>query len=130
MISIVLVNWRGYRDTAECLESLMRVTAPSLKIIVVDNESSNSGVEAIIRWARGEQHVDTTSPAWTRTASERLREPTLSVSFANEIVELESNALVTIVRSRRQHGLCRGVQCRHSPCAVRHGLHTCLAAEQ
>lgn len=98
MITIVLVNWRGYHDTIECLESLMRLSGPSFNIVVVDNESSDSGVETLIRWAHGEQHVDTTSLAWRRTASERLREPTLSVCMANEVVELASNALVTIVR--------------------------------
>ena len=38
-VSIVLVNWNNFHDTAECLESLRQVTYPNCEVIVVDNGS-------------------------------------------------------------------------------------------
>lgn len=38
-ISVVLVNWNNYEDTAGCLESLQRAGYPGLDIVVVENGS-------------------------------------------------------------------------------------------
>lgn len=38
-VSIVLVNWNNYDDSAECLESLKRTTYPNFELVVVDNGS-------------------------------------------------------------------------------------------
>jgi|WetSurMetagenome_2_1015567.scaffolds.fasta_scaffold19268_3 GT2 family glycosyltransferase len=47
MLAIILVNWNGKSDTLECLASLRKVDMPDLKVIVVDNGSSDGSVEAI-----------------------------------------------------------------------------------
>ncbi len=58
-ISIILVNWNGKKDTLECLDSLRQVKsqksppkadqplAEKVKVIVVDNGSTDDSVEAI-----------------------------------------------------------------------------------
>ncbi len=38
-VSVIIVNWNNFIDTAECVESLTKVTYPNLEIIVVDNGS-------------------------------------------------------------------------------------------
>ena len=43
-VYIILVNYNGYEDTVECIESLKKITYSNYKIIVVDNNSlDNSG---------------------------------------------------------------------------------------
>ncbi len=34
---IILVNWNGWRDTLECLKSLMCLDYPDFRIVVCDN---------------------------------------------------------------------------------------------
>jgi len=46
-VSIIILNWNGLGDTIECLESLKKITYPNYGIIVVDNGSSGSDVEAL-----------------------------------------------------------------------------------
>ncbi len=48
MVSIVIVNWNRYEDTAVCLESLQKLSYPQYSIVVVDNGSSD-GSEARLR---------------------------------------------------------------------------------
>lgn len=36
-VSLVILNWNGLDDTAECLESLKTITYPNYEVIVVDN---------------------------------------------------------------------------------------------
>ena len=55
---VVLVNWNGWRDSIECLESVLRQSYPNLGVIVCDNASSDGSVEAIMAWAAGTRPYD------------------------------------------------------------------------
>lgn len=46
-IGVILVNYRGAADTCECIESLRNSDFPSMKIYVVDNDSSDGGCGVI-----------------------------------------------------------------------------------
>lgn len=52
-VAIIILNWNGWMDTIECLESLERITYPNCQVIVVDNGSTDNSVEKIKEWARG-----------------------------------------------------------------------------
>jgi len=41
-VSVIVVNWNNFKDTAECLESLRKVDYPNFEVIVVDNGSSGN----------------------------------------------------------------------------------------
>jgi GT2 family glycosyltransferase len=57
----LLVNWNGWKDTIECLESLYRSEEVDLRVIVCDNDSKDDSVERILAWADG--HFDVYVPA-------------------------------------------------------------------
>jgi len=40
-VSIIILNWNGWKDTIECLESLYQITYPNYDVIVVDNGSED-----------------------------------------------------------------------------------------
>lgn len=40
LVCIILVNYNGYNDTCDCIESLTKIDYPNYKIIVVDNGST------------------------------------------------------------------------------------------
>lgn len=50
-VYIILVNWNGWRDTVECLESLLLLEYPDFRIVVCDNGSSDESVQEIKNWA-------------------------------------------------------------------------------
>jgi len=52
-ISIIILNWNGWRDTIECLESLYRITYPNYDVIVVDNGSKDDSIQKIKEYASG-----------------------------------------------------------------------------
>ncbi|ASI99332.1 glycosyl transferase family 2 [Thermococcus celer Vu 13 = JCM 8558] len=57
-VSIIILNWNGWGDTIECLESLYRITYPNYDVIVVDNGSEDKSVEKIKEYARGKIKVN------------------------------------------------------------------------
>lgn len=52
-IYIVILNYNGWKDTIECLESIYKLEYDNYKIIVVDNNSSDHSIVRIIEWAEG-----------------------------------------------------------------------------
>ena len=50
-VVIVSVNWNGWRDTLECLESVRRLDYPNYLMIVVDNASRDDSLARIREWA-------------------------------------------------------------------------------
>jgi len=66
---IVILNWNGWKDTIECLESVFRNNYPNFRVIVCDNDSTNGSVERIQDWADGnlQVQVDIKNPLYTRS---------------------------------------------------------------
>ena len=59
-VAISVLNWNGWRDTLECLESVRQLDYPDYLAIVVDNGSWNDSAEKIKAWAEanlGPGHV-------------------------------------------------------------------------
>jgi GT2 family glycosyltransferase len=52
-VYVVLLNLNRWRDTIECLETLLRSDYPNVRTIVVDNGSTDDSVEQIAAWASG-----------------------------------------------------------------------------
>ena len=57
-VFVIVLNWNGWRDTIECLESLYRLDYPDYHIVVVDNGSTDGSVERICAWVDGFEQVD------------------------------------------------------------------------
>lgn len=51
------MNWNGWKDTIECLESIYRISYQNFQVVVVDNGSSDDSVERIIEWTAGKTEV-------------------------------------------------------------------------
>ena len=48
LVSIIILNWNGWRDTLACVESCRQLTWPNFRIVVVENASSD-GSEGFLR---------------------------------------------------------------------------------
>lgn len=52
-ISIIILNWNGWKDTIECLESIYQINYPNYQVIVVDNGSEDNSIEKIKNYCSG-----------------------------------------------------------------------------
>jgi len=57
-VSIIILNWNGWKDTIECLESVFRINYPNYQVIVVDNGSTDDSVEKIREYCEGKLRVE------------------------------------------------------------------------
>lgn len=56
-VSIIILNWNGWKDTIECLESLYQIDYPNYEVIVVDNDSSDDSINKIREYCNGKIEV-------------------------------------------------------------------------
>jgi len=56
-VYVILLNYNGWEDTIECLESVLKNDYGNYQIVVVDNLSPNNSMDKILSWAKGEQEV-------------------------------------------------------------------------
>jgi len=52
-VTIIILNWNGWKDTIVCLESLRELKYSNYQIVIVDNGSMDDSVERIKGWAMG-----------------------------------------------------------------------------
>lgn len=56
-VYIVIINYNGWPDTIECMESVLRNDYPNYQVVVIDNNSPDKSLEYIRAWAEGKLDV-------------------------------------------------------------------------
>lgn len=104
---VLVLNWNGWADTLNCLESLLRSEGFDARIVVWDNGSTDQSVARMEAWATGAIDATTTvPPALRRFVSPPAQKP---IDFETlDPDELGRGAALTIVRGRRNLGYAGG----------------------
>jgi hypothetical protein len=74
-VNVLLLNWNGWRDTVECLETVFRLDYPNFRVIVCDNASSDGSVEHILDWAAGRLTADVPAGELRHLAPDPVAKP-------------------------------------------------------
>jgi GT2 family glycosyltransferase len=88
-VYIIVLNWNGWRDTVECLESVLRLDYPDYKVVVCDNGSTDGSLDHIRRWANGCEAVESRNAALAALTSPPVPKP---IPFAELDPALDSKA--------------------------------------
>src|SRR5438552_1228619 len=59
LVCIIVLNWNGWQDTLECLESLRRLDYPNFRVLVVDNGSTDDSVERFKKFSLQDELIET-----------------------------------------------------------------------
>jgi GT2 family glycosyltransferase len=78
-VAVILLNWNGWKNTIECLESVFRLSYPAFTVIVCDNASTDGSVDRICAWAEGCLPASCSSADLTRLVVPAVPKPIESV---------------------------------------------------
>ena len=81
-VAIIILNWNGWEDTIECLESLYRICYDSYEVVVVDNGSENESVERIKEYCQGLRVPDT-----ARVKYDLSNKPISILEYSRDVTE-------------------------------------------
>lgn len=59
-VTILIVNYKNWTDTIECLESVLKCSYKDVQIVVVDNSPDTLSINNLIDWANGKTKVKET----------------------------------------------------------------------
>jgi len=107
---VLVVNYRRWRDTIECLESVLRGTGVDCRVLVCDNGSGNGSWERLLEWAEGRLEAAPADPAMARFCLPNLRKPLRYRALDEDeaVVTDPAPVPVTFIRSRENRGFAGG----------------------
>jgi hypothetical protein len=112
-VAIVLVNWNGWRECLECIDSLFAQSHENFQIFIVDNDSHDRSIESIVSWCA----APAADATWRgHSGVSRLTDRTDIASVQNRVVERANQGLppapdgcrLTLIRSGGNLGFAGG----------------------
>lgn len=118
-VFIIVLNWNGWKDTLECLESLYDISYPNHEVVIVDNDSQDDSLAEIRAYAQGNGHVE--SPfvpstggtrrlvllEYTREETESVTEATLAQMMQRRRTRTAGEQLV-LIKNEMNFGYAEG----------------------
>jgi GT2 family glycosyltransferase len=86
-ICVVVLNWNGWQDTIECLESVFRLDHGDFRVVVCDNASCDGSFEKIKLWAQGKLAAGSANPELSRLTSPPVPKPIPYVELTRQQAE-------------------------------------------
>ncbi len=112
-VAVIILNWNGWEDTIECLESLYQITYPSFNVIVVDNDSKDDSIKKIKNYCEGKikpkskffKYTKDNKPIKTiEYTLENLNSPGISL---NDHTNTNLNKLI-LIKNNENYGFAEG----------------------
>lgn len=112
-VYVVIVNYTGWADTIECLESLLRSTYTSFRVLVVDNNSPNDSVEKLRLWAKGDlpytcSRSDTLKDVFDQPRTQQLSFATYTQREFEEVDITQTSAFLSLIQADENKGFAAG----------------------
>lgn len=109
LVYIILLNYRGWRDTIECLESVLKLDYANVRIVVVDNDSGDDSVERIRSWGEGALEASVQNPALAQFSSPPVTKPVeVRVLARDALAPLPTPGEIVLLRSPHNGGYAAG----------------------
>jgi GT2 family glycosyltransferase len=108
-VYVVLLNWNGWEDTLECLESVFRLSYREFRVIVCDNASTDDSIARIREWADGRLNAAVQNPALARFTNPPISRP-LSYTLICEDLRYNgrSDFPLVIIQASKNRGFAAG----------------------
>lgn len=106
---IILVNYNGWQDTLECIESILKNEYKKFSIIIIDNNSTDDSINKINDWAQGKITVTAKNANLKRLVSPSISKPIQIFNYNNwkEIKEFKSQS-IHLIHHNQNKGFAAG----------------------
>ena len=113
-VAIIILNWNGWLDTIECLESLYRINYQNYDVIVVDNGSKDNSLQKMENYCEGNIKID---PLYSSYDSSNKpisllkltkKEAESKVKLKKKFLNLANNRKLILISIKKNSGFARG----------------------
>ncbi len=111
-VVIIILNWNGWKDTIECLESVLAIDYANYEVIVVDNGSTDDSAQIIKNWANSVSEENSKDFASNRRTTrlgffeigEKEVEPIINDKKPQSLMSKQ----LTLIKNQRNYGFAIG----------------------
>ena len=115
-VAIIILNYKNWQDTIECLESIQKLNYPDYQIIVVDNGSDDDSVEKIKEWTEGKLKVESKfvkyrpdfKPVFYVEYDKETAEKGGVAQYEKKLAEYQSNGKIVLIQTGSNLGFSVG----------------------
>lgn len=114
-VSVIILNWNGWQDTLECLESLYQIRYSNYDVVLVDNNSTDDSIQKIKDYCKGQLEIGSKYVCYQRqnkpiTIIEYKDEETKTISSQNYslILEGNTNKILNLIQNPKNYGFAKG----------------------
>jgi GT2 family glycosyltransferase len=107
-VYVVVLNWNGWEDTIECLQSLCLLEGESIKLVVCDNDSADGSLEQIRSWASGERPCRVADPRYGHLLDRPVRPRQVAEWRAGQLASSTGDADLILIPTGGNHGFAGG----------------------
>lgn len=112
MVYIIILNYKTWEDTIECVESVLKLHYKNYKIVIIDNDSKNDSLKNIEEWLNGKENFNLEEYCKLTENIFPLTNKPISFSSINEneITNLDrlKTEKVTLIQSNKNKGFAAG----------------------
>lgn len=113
-MAIIILNWNGWEDTLECLESVYQINYPEYDVIVVDNNSEDISIKKIEDYCAGKIKVNSSFLNYQNENPIKIFEYSSTELQSSKLPEMdvinsaESKEKLILIKNDKNYGFARG----------------------
>jgi GT2 family glycosyltransferase len=115
-VSVIILNWNGWKDTIECLESLYQIDYPNYDIILVDNHSQDDSIQRIRDYCNGKIEPKSTfynynkenKPIQIFEYTQKETESDMQTNKSEGYQNLSSDKKLILIKNDKNYGFAEG----------------------
>jgi hypothetical protein len=108
---VIILNWNGWKDTIECLESVSRLNHRDVRVVVCDNASTDGSLSKVKKWATGELLAGCANTQLSRLSLPPFPKPIPYLELTREQAEsgaANSDARLVLIQNGANLGFAGG----------------------
>jgi len=111
-VAIIILNWNGWKDTLECLESVYQINYSIYNVIIIDNCSQDNSIQKIKDYCNGKIIVESKFFEYCKSNKPiKIKEYTkgqVESGEEKEIKNIASNKKLILVKCDKNYGFAEG----------------------
>ncbi|MBF4474611.1 MULTISPECIES: glycosyltransferase family 2 protein [Methanobacterium] len=113
-VAIIILNWNGWEDTLECLESVYQTNYPEYDVIVVDNNSEDISIKKIEDYCAGYIKVDSNFFNYQNKNPIKIFEYSSNELQSSKLPEMDvinsvkPNEKLILIKNHKNYGFAKG----------------------
>jgi GT2 family glycosyltransferase len=113
-VSVMILNWNGWKDTIECLESVYQIDYLNYDILLVDNDSNDDSIQRISDYCEGK--LKQKSPFYNYDPKNKpiqifeytKEETEKDLQINSEYQDLSSDKRLILIKNNKNYGFAEG----------------------